>query len=101
MTEIDPAQPAQPGSGTEAPAAPGAEVDTGRRDHERQGSAADQDENPEASGSEPVATKVEQDQSAEPSEHAREATSPVLEHVKETIGKAEHAAEEALAPQRE
>jgi hypothetical protein len=81
MTQVN---PEQPGSGTEAPAAPGAEVDTGRAADERQGGAADEHaENAETSGNEP------------------EATSPELEHLKETINKAEHAADEALAPQRE
>ena len=81
MTQIN---PEQPGAGTEAPAAPGADVDTGTAAEERQRHSADrQDQNAETSGTEP------------------EATSPELEHLKQTISKAEHAADEALAPQRE
>ena len=97
MTEMD---PEQPGSGTEAPAAPGAEVDTDRTADERQ--SRDTDQNTDASATEPEATSGDQeDQNAESSEDAPEATSPELEHVKETIGKAKRAADEALAPQRD
>ena len=99
MTATD---PAQPGSGTKAPAAPGAEVDTERTADELQDHDTDEPaQTAEASGAEPEATSAEQDDNAESSEQAPEATSPELEHLKETIGEARHAADAALAPQRE
>src|ERR1700712_3497166 len=99
MTEMD---PEQPGSGTEAPAAPGAKVDTRRTVEEGKSRGTDQqDQNAEASGTEPEATSADQDKKTEPAEETPEATSPELEHLKETIREAQHAADAALAPQRE
>jgi hypothetical protein len=99
MTEMD---PEQPGSGTEAPAAPGAEVDTRRTAGQGQSRDTDQqDQNAEASGTEPEATGADQDEKTEPADDTPEATSPELEHLKDTIGKAQRAADAALAPQRE
>jgi TATA-binding protein-associated factor Taf7 len=112
--------PVQPGSGTKAPAAPGAEVDTERTADERENrntdqpdqsaeapraesdeTGAEQDQNGESSAQAPEATSTEPDENGESSDQAPEATSPELEHLKETIGEARHAADAALAPQRE
>ncbi len=86
MTHTDSqARPTTP----EVPPAPGADVDSDelQAGADRQaGAPAQQDEN---------------DRSTRTPQPAEQVSSPELDHLDETIDKARHAADEALAPQRE